>query len=1170
MAAPAPLVPVVVPAAALNNPLFDEDPVYLPAGHSLVAATSTFIQWQPVAAAANAPPQQVAAPFFALLYAFGIRCKVSPLPADLTAARAVNPFTMRFQAACWSRVLSELCASGLAPPGVMYDNVAELHVIIGDLVLQNPNSLLITANDWNAAPALASPGAAAAQAAARARFEQISFLGAAPIPSLEIAAGPRARKAPWAAISLLAGALGPVGRNLARFAAGSPAVLVAATIRGESTASDVVLASSLRQVLVGSLLSAPYRSHSVDQASLFAELQAGLRYQRSDADKAAVEEQRIYYARPWYPTIAQSVLDLGNDEGEIVSALRVLQKAMLPSEFHETRLADVLAKLETQLASRMPTINPILALPNATLSDMTAALLAENAVMSQPGQSAANHIVGGGAPGGGADPDGLALSRQSFKNVEVALGRFDLTSEAGQGNAISAVLAASDCILASRILLHPNPRTADAASSRNATCIALNGLRPQLFNYFNTVLRLDTSNPAAPVMPPHMKSYVFATATGREDTNSLLSQLLRFEFDAMDYFATPHGAGGWARCVNVSSAIETVAKANYYVQLSNLERIKSFVNILLVSLGIPQALPGAAGPAPPGYTWPAFVDFYISKLKLAAGLPLLIDQYTHIAACAKIFGEALVALRYRLAALIRDPDPASRSLQVPLFPADGTVILDLATLGTEISRKRQARGDMQGAFKMHDGKAPTPNWETLRLDDLFYVDHLKKKAKVGDQSSSLTVGMDSLSLDLLTGGDGAGGPDGGLAPGSLAKSWKWHKNRLIISGLAWDVAGLAKHLGVPDRGIGAPCWPFLLANCADKNRLARCGASGKAGHETFRSPSHSLLASLDRESMTKQFATAATPEQTVGIIKIPEGRGKGRGRGDGRGRGERGRGRQGAGQAGHSSDEAPLASPAAELRTLMDAVDSLKRRLAAADEPDPKQSSPPLRLASAPQVRFAGSPLLLQHKPDADMGPNFEQPPQREPAGGGNYLRLNPDSSLRPNFGHPPQREPSGGDSNPRPDHSVIRNFRFNVGDVSEDLAISRELARLLHDLPTARRNALAATSLRELQSPLKTLATSLSSQGKFVVDCGGQGQCGPNTLSYLLGLVNLATLDGPQLRRAVIEHVMIPAHRARRTRFRDRQGRFYTLEGLILRCQEDDYRRPVIRTRHDGESTRV
>ena len=123
--------------------------------------------------------------------------------------------------------------------------------------------------------------------------------------------------------------------------------------------------------------------------------------------------------------------------------------------------------------------------------------------------------------------------------------------------------------------------------------------------------------------------------------------------------------------------------------------------------------------------------------------------------------------------------------------------------------------------------------------------------------------------------------------------------------------------------------------------------------------------------MAKQFATAATPEQTVGIVKVPEGRGKGRGRGDGRGRSERGRGRQGVGQVGPSSDGAQLASPATELRTLMDAVDSLKRRLAAADEPDPKQSSPPLRLAAAPQVRFAGSPLLLQHNPDADTGPKF-------------------------------------------------------------------------------------------------------------------------------------------------------------------------------------------------------
>jgi hypothetical protein len=52
--------------------------------------------------------------------------------------------------------------------------------------------------------------------------------------------------------------------------------------------------------------------------------------------------------------------------------------------------------------------------------------LAENAVMAQAGASAANNIVGNGAPGGGADADGLALSKQAFKDVAAARGTLAL------------------------------------------------------------------------------------------------------------------------------------------------------------------------------------------------------------------------------------------------------------------------------------------------------------------------------------------------------------------------------------------------------------------------------------------------------------------------------------------------------------------------------------------------------------------------------------------------------------------------------------------------------------------------------------------------------------------------------------------------------------------------
>ena len=192
MAAAAPVVLVITPAAAANNPFPDEDPVCLPSAHPLVTATSAFMDWQPMPAALN-PIAHVSAPFYKLLFAFGIRFRVSPIPANQVAARAINIFTARFQATFWSRALSELHASGLAQPGVVYATVAELHVVIAALTLQNPNALHSTANDWNAAPALTSPGAAPAQANARARFNEISFLSAASITSLEITTGPRAR-----------------------------------------------------------------------------------------------------------------------------------------------------------------------------------------------------------------------------------------------------------------------------------------------------------------------------------------------------------------------------------------------------------------------------------------------------------------------------------------------------------------------------------------------------------------------------------------------------------------------------------------------------------------------------------------------------------------------------------------------------------------------------------------------------------------------------------------------------------------------------------------------------------------------------------------------------------------------------------------------------------------
>ena len=40
------------------------------------------------------------------------------------------------------------------------------------------------------------------------------------------------------------------------------------------------------------------------------------------------------------------------------------------------------------------------------------------------------------------------------------------------------------------------------------------------------------------------------------------------------------------------------------------------------------------------------------------------------------------------------------------------------------------------------------------------------------------------------------------------------------------------------------------------------------------------------------------------------------------------------------------------------------------------------------------------------------------------------------------------------------------------------------------------------------------------MVNCGGEGQCGPDTPGYLLGLAGIASADGPQIRQAVTANV--------------------------------------------------
>ena len=667
---------------------------------------------------------------------------------------------------------------------------------------------------------------------------------------------------------------------------------------------------------------------------------------------------------PRFPAIDRAIIQLGDDEEKIIGALRTLQRALLPSDLRESKLFDVIQQLEEKVADRSPTINPILNGAAPTLSKLVAALLAENEVIA-PSSSAGGPASGDGGSGpGGGVADGIALTLQTFKDVEAALLGLDLDSEGGQRAAISYVLGQGECVLAMRILLHPKPQTSDSAASRTPTCTKLELLRPHIFLYLNHTLRLNfnVKPPAVPTVPLHMESYSFATSDCREDPNSLLAQFLRFEFNTMDFFSEPYGAGAWFRKQNVSESIEIIAPANYYCIPANVKKLKGFLGVLLAALGIPRAPPAPPPGVAQGYSWQTYVDLYLERLDLAGSLPLMVEQYEHIQACSNLFSGALTYVRHRVTSLIRATDPGPRSMEVALFPADSSPITSLDALESEIKRKREARGSMAGAFEAHKGAAAVTPWERLKLDDSWYLSHVKKvataaakKAKFGAEPSpsggtgsysGLSFGMDQLALAGDSPNPNAGQ---GLPPGCLCASWRFANGRLVISALSWDLGALAKHLCVPAKGQNAPCWPYHLSLCEGKNRMARCDKTKQAGHNAPDAAAHQPVAGLDLDVLSKDetFARPATVEEKLGLNKNPvypdSGRGGKGGRGA-RGRGQRGGRAVGGGERGRGQ------------------VAALKRQIAALEERETKRSHGDAEAeaeASAPSPSAAAAQLLV-------------------------------------------------------------------------------------------------------------------------------------------------------------------------------------------------------------------
>ena len=322
-----------------------------------------------------------------------------------------------------------------------------------------------------------------------------------------------------------------------------------------------------------------------------------------------------------------------------------------------------------------------------------------------------------------------------------------------------------------------------------------------------------------------------------------------------------------------------------------------------------------------------------------------------------------------------------------------------------------------------------------------------------------------------------------------------------MSGRAWNIPALARHLGVV---ITALCWPYVLCLAAsDDARATRCDAYGKPNHGAHGQGKH---ISLDL-SQLDNFWRSATEEEKQGLKSFTRAPGKGKGQPRGRGQlSSRGRGRaqsrrpaqgRGRGRGGHLDQDLEYDDEEFYEEELFDDYEGVYEDYEEGDD---------------------------------DQGVHFLALTQR---GAG---RQGDDQS-------PPLASSSSG----APTHRFVL--------LSKDLGSFRvgraDATAPIDSLPSPKAPASAATQHNVLHSPMRTLAAHVLNEGRLLIDEGGRGQCGPNTLAFQIGLLDsilhLGSPDGPTLRAACCKHILQRSVQLRVTSITDEYGMPMMLGPLVI-----------------------
>ena len=798
--------------------------------------------------------------------------------------------------------------------------------------------------------------------------------------------------------------------------------------------------------------------------------------------------------------------------------MRSLGSLLLPESIASSDLASQVARLEQALRLHGAALHIALNAQNPTVDSVLQALQDDHELAGA--RSGAAAAVASSSSADSAAPTASAINEalrsRNHKDLDVFLKGLDLETTAGITRAIGEAFNGT-MLLPVRVLFNTTP-LGDPLAKRDEALARLNDLRTHMTSFLESSIRMD---PVTGSERPSLKYYRLTDDDGKPTL--FASAFLELSLDTVPWIDAPSGLLGYQQRLNSNQRAASLPAADHYCIPAVMEDLAEFAQIPLSAIGMSTVVDAADG-----YSMASFCRFYAKHLKLAGRQETKEDQLKWLETSTMHWRAAMALAGSTLKALIFSSNVASLNLATferprrpgapaaspafvtaarPLIRADCPPVQALLKMQTalETAKSLKASTDIYGGG---GSSGDAVAYEDVQLPRLSSLKRAASGATQPGRNNKQRAASPQPPPRPRPKADDARGrqppsprdqQQARALPGSHVDTWRYLNGGriLIVSGRAWNIPALARHLGV---GITALCWPYVLCLASsDDARATRCDSYGKPNHGAHGQGKHIAL----DLSLLDSFWRLATEEEKKGLKSLSRTPGKGKGRGQqpgrGRGRSQARRPPQGRGRGrGGSLDQYPEY-----------------------DDDEFYEDEPFDDLEGVYYDYEEG---------DDDQGAHFLALTQR---GAG---RQGDDQS-------PPLTSSSAG----APTHRFVLLGNdlgaFRVGRADTPAPIDT--------LPSPKAPASAATQHNLLHSPMRTLAAHVLNEGRLLIDEGGRGQCGPNTLAFQIGLLDsvlhFGAPDGPTLRAACCKHILQRSVQLRVTSIIDEYGMPMMLGPLVI-----------------------